>query len=189
MIALFFEVLPKSGHEDHYFQYAMKLKSALAKHDGMLWLDRYRSLSNSNKILSHQLWRDEKAILDWRNDKQHLGAQTAGRTVHFEDYRIRIAPLRASMEQDGEMQLHDGEGDGAFTVLLHASGSPALENGESFKSINIPGSFVSLLEVDTLDAGVELLKTSINRGDAQSGSITQNLRDYGMFERAQAPQK
>lgn len=93
MYALFFEVRPKPGHLPHYFEHVERLRPALARHTGLLFLDRYRSLSDEAVLLSHQHWRDEAAILGWRRDSLHLQSQQAGRYQHFADYRIRVASL------------------------------------------------------------------------------------------------
>jgi hypothetical protein len=42
-IGLFFEVAPNPGHSNHYFSYVEKLKPELEKHDGLIWLNRYRA--------------------------------------------------------------------------------------------------------------------------------------------------
>ena len=62
MQALMFEVKPKEGHEQHYFDRAAALRPRLERNDGILFIDRYRSLSRAGVILSHSHWRDEPSI-------------------------------------------------------------------------------------------------------------------------------
>ena len=92
MHGLFFEMRPKPGHMAHYFAHVDRLKPVLARHHGMVFLDRYRPLDDAEALLSHQLWADEAAIAAWRADPTHRASQAAGRRVHFEDYRIRVGP-------------------------------------------------------------------------------------------------
>ena len=89
-IGLFFEVVPNPGHLNHYFSYVEKLKPELEKHDGLIWLNRYRAQLDDYSLLSHQLWDSEKSLENWRQNKQHRLAQKAGIKKHFKDYRIRI---------------------------------------------------------------------------------------------------
>ena len=68
LIGLFFEVTPHLGHSNHYFSYVEKLKPELAKHPGLVWLNRYQTLSDDCSLLSYQLWENEKSIENWRNN-------------------------------------------------------------------------------------------------------------------------
>ena len=55
LIGLFFEVTLHLGHSEHYFSYVEKLKPELAKHSGLVWLNRYRTLSEDCTLLSFKL--------------------------------------------------------------------------------------------------------------------------------------
>ena len=112
MQARLFEVLPRPGHEDQYFRSAAALRPLLAGHDGLLFLDRYRSESRPGIILSHSHWRDEASLARWRADGQHHAAQCAGRREHFQDYRIRISHVLRAIARTGE-DTHYAE-DGAY---------------------------------------------------------------------------
>ena len=111
-----FEVKPKEGHEQHYFDRAAALRPRLAKNDGILFIDRYKSLSRIGIILSHSHWRDEASMTRWRIDEAHHKTQAAGRNVHFEDYRIRISHvLHHSI---GAKSAKTWTGDGAYRDLI-----------------------------------------------------------------------
>ena len=99
-IGLFFEVAPNPGHVNHYFSYVEKLKPELEKHDGLIWLNRYRAQLDDYSLLSHQLWDSEKSLENWRQNKQHRLAQKAGIKKHFKDYRIRIGQRLACWQAD-----------------------------------------------------------------------------------------
>ena len=56
LIGLFFEVTPNLGHSKHYFSYVEKLRPELVKHSGLVWLNRYQTLSDDCSLLSYQLF-------------------------------------------------------------------------------------------------------------------------------------
>jgi len=91
MIAVIFEVLPKAGHKQDYLDIAARLRPLLERIDGFVSIERFESLSEPGKILSLSFFRDEAAVLAWRNTEQHRLAQASGRSGVFADYRLRIA--------------------------------------------------------------------------------------------------
>ena len=91
MHGLFFDVQPKPGHMPHYFDHVNRLKPILAAHAGLMFLDRYQPRDDAGALLSHQLWADEQAIAAWRAESTHRASQAAGRRIHFDGYRIRVA--------------------------------------------------------------------------------------------------
>ena len=118
LIGLFFEVTPHLGHSKHYFSYVEKLRPELAKYSGLVWLNRYQTLSDDCSLLSYQLWENEKSIENWRNNKMHRLAQEAGNKVHFKDYRIRVGE-RVSFWPKGETsKLNNGSIAKSRSLLL-----------------------------------------------------------------------
>ncbi|MDP0925788.1 antibiotic biosynthesis monooxygenase [Paracoccus onubensis] len=91
MIAVIFEVEITTETQSEYLDLAAQLRPLLEDIDGFLSIERFRSLTNPDKILSLSFWRDEAAIAQWRNLSEHRAAQTAGRDHIFADYRLRIA--------------------------------------------------------------------------------------------------
>ena len=91
MIAVIFEVIPKEGHQDAYFAHAADLRPHLADIPGFVSVERFESLMTPGKILSLSFWEDENALAAWRALPKHREKQTAGREVHFEGYRLRVA--------------------------------------------------------------------------------------------------
>jgi heme-degrading monooxygenase HmoA len=89
MIAVIFEVRPRSGQEAAYLEAAAALARELEKIDGL----RFESLTEPGKLLSLSFWEDEQAIARWRNHRKHRSAQEAGRQSIFSDYRLRIAAV------------------------------------------------------------------------------------------------
>src|SRR5215212_6136316 len=93
MIALFFEVQTRKGHRDQYLELAASLKPALEAMGGCLFIDRFKSLTREDLLLSYQIWQDEAALTAWRAHAHHHQVQTIGREKVFSDYRIRVAQV------------------------------------------------------------------------------------------------
>ncbi|PST26379.1 antibiotic biosynthesis monooxygenase [Mesorhizobium plurifarium] len=118
MIAVIFEVLPTEGRHDAYLKLAGDLRPLLDGIDGFISIERFRSLTNPEKLLSLSFWRDETAVKAWRNCAEHRAAQAAGRRGVFADYRLRIAAVvrdygldeREAAPPDSR-RWHDANGD------------------------------------------------------------------------------
>ena len=67
------------------------MRPRLDEIDGFISIERFESLLQPGKILSLSFWRDEEAVEAWRRIGEHRATQTRGRTVLFDDYRLRIA--------------------------------------------------------------------------------------------------
>jgi heme-degrading monooxygenase HmoA len=93
MIAVIFEVLPKAGYAQRYFDIAAGLKPMLEATDGFISVERFESLAQPGKFLSLSFWRDEDAVRAWRTHALHRESQREGREVVFEDYRLRVAAV------------------------------------------------------------------------------------------------
>ena len=93
MIAVIFELEPKTDQRKAYFSIAEDLKPFVEKIDGFLSIERFQSVQNPDKYLSLSFWRDEEALKAWRNLFEHREAQKFGRTKIFQDYRLRVASV------------------------------------------------------------------------------------------------
>jgi heme-degrading monooxygenase HmoA len=91
MLAVIFEVWPKTDRKQEYLDIATELRPLLEATDGFISIERFESLYESGKILSLSFFRDEAAVQRWRNALEHRAAQTKGRRELFADYRLRIA--------------------------------------------------------------------------------------------------
>ena len=91
MIAVIVEVWPKPERRQEYLDIAAALRPQLEQIDGFISIERFESLSEPGKILSLSFFRDEAAVLAWRNLDAHRRAQAKGRAQVFADYRLRIA--------------------------------------------------------------------------------------------------
>jgi heme-degrading monooxygenase HmoA len=169
MIGLFFEVMPLEGHASRYFELAGLLRPELERSGGVLFIDRYTSANRPDVILSHQWWEDEEALVRWRQHAQHRAIQRAGREQHFRDYRIRIGPAvdgsrAASAARTLWVSYYDAEPAGPVA-------------GELFKSVYREGKSLVLSE------------NAPGAPDALAdGKVFEIMRDYTMYDRAEAPQ-
>lgn len=91
MIAVIFEVESKPETKQRYLDIATALRPELETIDGFISVERFQSLTDSNRLLSLSFFRDETAIAAWRTRKIHREAQSAGRTSVFRTYRLRVA--------------------------------------------------------------------------------------------------
>lgn len=197
MIALFFEVTPKPGQDDRYLEIAASLKPELERSGGVAFLDRYRSLARPRTLLSHQLWVDEASLARWRANGRHYGAQTAGRTAVFEDYRLRVAPVVAEMAEDRSICEHapgiaynDASrlAERFMVVCRGTSADVASEGGEIYRSVYTENSFAWVGAVPDRAAGLALLRDAAARPTTTAAQLCLVSRDYGLHDRDEAPQ-
>ena len=93
MIAVIFEVVPAGGQRDEYLAIAQHIKPELEKVDGFVSVERFQSLADERKLLSLSFFRDEAAVIRWRQAMVHKEAQQHGRDGLFDRYRIRVAAV------------------------------------------------------------------------------------------------
>lgn len=93
MIAVIFEVKPKDGQRQAYFDIAARLRPLVEEVDGFISVERFESLTEPGKILSLSFWRDEAAVRAWREQLDHRHSQQQGREAVFDDYRLRVAAV------------------------------------------------------------------------------------------------
>ncbi|MBH63388.1 MAG: antibiotic biosynthesis monooxygenase [Alphaproteobacteria bacterium] len=93
MIAVIFEVTPREGHADDYFDAAAALKQEVEAVDGFISVERFESLTTPGKYLSISLWRDEDAVRTWRENMKHRAAQERGKREIFAHHHIRVTEI------------------------------------------------------------------------------------------------
>ena len=107
MIAVIFEVTPKDGMTDDYLTMAAKMRPLVEAIDGFISVERFQSLTTPGKLLSVSFFRDEEALAAWRRLTAHRGAQAAGRTQMFADYRLRVCSVIRDYGMDDRAQAPD----------------------------------------------------------------------------------
>lgn len=91
MIAVIFELTPKTGRREAYLDLAAEMRPLAEGIDGFVSVERFESLTTPGKLLSLSVWRDEAALEEWRRLAAHRSAQRTGRERLFADYRLRVA--------------------------------------------------------------------------------------------------
>jgi heme-degrading monooxygenase HmoA len=113
LIAVIFEVWPAAdGGRDAYLGIAAELRKDLEQIDGFLSVERFQSLVDPDKMLSLSFFRDEGAVLAWRNLEKHRAAQKRGRGGVFANYRLRVASV---MRDYGLNEREQAPGDSRHT--------------------------------------------------------------------------
>ena len=194
-IGLFFEVAPNPGNVNHYFSYVEKLKPELEKHDGLIWLNRYRAQLDDYSLLSHQLWDSEKSLENWRQNKQHRLAQKAGIKKHFKDYRIRIGQRLACWQADLGTDANFDSISKSDALLVSIQSRAVISNTAFNKYASLDGAyhglsasdqFITLVTPNDLSS-VLALTSSISPGSIDKIELFLISRDYSMTDRIQAP--
>jgi len=196
MQALLFEMTPHDGHENHYFSHAAKLKPILMEHEGLLFLERFKSQSDSSRILSHSLWLDEASLARWRTDQEHHKSQVAGRYKHFKDYRIRIAHVLQYHADTSDLKEWSREGlyndskesVDRFVAIVKTSLQPKNCTGAVFESVTNANSFLTIYEFDSEEDGRSAVVQAQADGGVTSAILSLVSRDYGLHSRDEAPQ-
>jgi heme-degrading monooxygenase HmoA len=215
MFSVLFEVHPKSDQWDAYLGYARMLKPELEQIEGFVDNIRYRSLTREGWILSLSGWRDEKALVRWRTQAKHHGVQEKGRFEVFLDYHLRVGQLtRDTRLPDGhalrEQRLDEtGVGEGTTVTLIDgkrppdwveeagpdavakwlglALSAPGLVAWDVFDAVLTPGDIILLLSWRD-QAAAETFEGAVSWPDGARLRRVRIVRDYGMFDRREAPQ-
>ena len=210
MFMVIFEVKPHKERFDDYLEIAKGLKPHIEKIDGFIDNERYESQRQKGKILSLSTWRDEKAVIRWRTLALHHHAQEKGRFEIFEDYHLRVGEIVAdTAPPEGytvrEQRLDETEVGAARLVTISelaakdakpASADVARDLGlaeakcsglvdhEVFESIYNPGKLVLLASW----ANSTAWEPTAIAGTGLRHRRVRVIRDYGMFDRREAPQ-
>ena len=200
MIGLFFEVQTKPGHRDQYLDLAASLKPDLEAIGGCRFIDRFSSLTREDLLLSYQIWQDEAALTAWRAHAHHHDVQTLGRERVFSDYRIRVAqviheqrPGQPAWRPERRTPYNDPARRKATYLLAseskHATLAAETEwSGHAFASVYRDGQFAHLVDLPDEHAGVEFGARLFADQSVEYFRVFEVMRDYGMFERREAPQ-
>lgn len=200
MISQFFEVQIKEGQINRYLDLAASLKPSLEAMGGCLFIDRFKSLTRKNLLLSYQIWRDEGSMIAWRVDPKHHRVQEAGREQVFDDYRIRISqvlheerPQKPVWRPERLSAYNDPARRPPTFVVASESRKAELPLApvwtcDAFESVYRPGIFAHLVDVPSLEAGVDFGRKLLADPTTEYFRVFEVMRDYGMFNRAEAPQ-
>jgi heme-degrading monooxygenase HmoA len=187
--SVLFDVLPKPGHVEQYFSMAAHLKPIVEQNPGFISVERFENLQKPNWYLSFSCWKDEESLAQWRCQPDHNGAQVCGRNKVFDDYRLRVSAQGNDQEiarptQRERILLLLGSFDEVQAVI---GGFPHLcGSGKSYRGVLDPKRGLSIFEFDqNEEIPSQLLQPApLNRVQSMWFGV---VRDYGMFDRAEAP--
>jgi len=167
---------------------------------GCLFIDRFRSLTRENLLLSYQIWQDEGALAAWRVHGYHHKVQEIGREKVFSDYRIRVAqvihearPGQAVWQPDRRTPYNDPTRRPPTYVLAAESRRADLPaetewQRDTFESVYREGRFAHLIDLPDIQSGIEFGQRLFSDPTTEYFRVLEVMRDYGMYERAEAPQ-
>jgi heme-degrading monooxygenase HmoA len=215
MFSVIFEVHPKADQWDAYLANAKLLRPELVEVDGFIDNIRYKSLTREGWILSLSGWRDEKAVVRWRTAMRHHMVQEKGRAEILLDYHLRVGQITHDTQiPEGytlqEQRLDETEvGEGTTIVLIDAKrpeGSGAetdrarasthlgldrnadgLVGWDVFDAVLTPGDLILLMVWRTAKSAEAFEKVVALPRGARMRRV-RVVRDYGMFDRREAPQ-
>ncbi|MEH2549908.1 hypothetical protein V1283_006553 [Bradyrhizobium sp. AZCC 2262] len=151
-------------------------------------------------LLSYQIWQDEACLTAWRVNESHHHVQTVGGDKIFSDYRIRIAqvayeakPEREAWRPDRRSPYNDPDRRKPRVAIATESANAELAaksgwQDESFRSVYREGRFAHLIDVPDEKAAMEFGPKLFADPTTEYFRVIETIRDYGMFERAEAPQ-
>ncbi|WP_109479625.1 antibiotic biosynthesis monooxygenase [Paraburkholderia sp. C35] len=215
MFSVLFEVQPRADRWDTYLGYAKMLKPELEQIDGFVDNVRYASLTREGVLLSLSGWRDEKALVRWRTQAMHHGVQEKGRTQTFSDYRLRVGQITHDTRLPAGHTLHEQRldetetGDATTIVLIDArrdaewvkqagacgvasflglrEDAAGLAAWDVFDAVLTPGDIILLTAWRDVQAASAFASALAFPAGARLRSV-RVVRDYGMFDRREAPQ-
>jgi heme-degrading monooxygenase HmoA len=215
MFAVIFEVHPRADQWDAYLDNARMLRPELEQIDGFVDNIRYKSLTRPGWVLSLSIWSDEKSLVRWRTRMRHHEVQERGRAEIFADYHLRVGQLTQDTRLPADYALREQRldetevGEGTTVTLIDAQRPPAwvqevgpeeverwlglapgatgLVAWDAFDAVLTPGDLILLLSWRDQSAAETFEGTAALPSGARLRRV-RVVRDYGMFDRREAPQ-
>ena len=215
MFSVIFEVLPNKENWDDYLDNAKMLRSELEQEEGFVDNIRYKSLTREGWILSLSNWRDEKSLVRWRTRGRHHEVQQKGRDEILADYHLRVGQITADNQVPPgyaltEQRLDETEvGEGTAVTLINATRpvewkqtdnpydcaewlglNPRAADSTSwdiFDAILTPGDLILLIFWKDV-AAAQAYEDASERNDKARVRRVRIVRDYGKYDRREAPQ-
>lgn len=216
MFSVIFEVLPAERKKDEYLALAKHLKPILESIDGFVDNERYESQRRPGWLLSHSTWRDEKSVVRWRTRGEHHAAQEKGRSEIFADYHLRVGDVTADTDPPKQAPVDERRFDAtevgeaklvSFTEItpikgealvnqiarlaahlgLDANGGAVVDH-DVWTSIYNPGKMALLVSWQDLQAADAWTPKQIEGVERLRHRKIRVVRDYGRFDRREAPQ-
>lgn len=215
MFSVIFEVLPYRTKWDDYLDRARTLRPELERVEGFVDNIRYKSLTRDGWILSLSNWRDEKSLVRWRTSMHHHEVQQEGRDEILENYYLRVGQITADTQVPAgyvlaEQRLDETDvGEGTAVTLVNATRpatwqqtdnpydcaewlglNPWAADGTSwdiFDAVLTPGDLILLITWKDA-AAAQAYEDASPPNDRTRIRRVRIIRDYGKYDRREAPQ-
>jgi heme-degrading monooxygenase HmoA len=215
MFSVLFEVHPNQNNWEDYLNSAKMLRPELERIDGFVDNIRYKSLTREGWLLSLSGWRDEKSLVRWRTQVRHHEIQQKGRDEILADYHLRVGQITADNQLPPghvltEQRLDETEvGEGSAITLINmtrpaewketTNPSDCAEwlglnpwTGSStswdvFDAVLTPGDLILLISWKDNAAAAAYEKSAMPQDGARTRRV-RVVRDYGKYDRREAPQ-
>lgn len=214
MFSVIFEVKPHKERFDEYLGLGKRLKPILEQVDGFIDNERFESRRHPGLLLSHSTWRDEKSVVRWRTTGEHHLVQEQGRDKILQDYHLRVGEVMADDPPSGarlqeqrfdetetgtakcvtltEIVPRDGDEFASIDRLSAALGLEVPRGGlvdhDLFASIYNPGKLALLVSWQDAETAQRWTPVKPDEIDTLRHRRIRIVRDYGMFDRREAPQ-
>jgi heme-degrading monooxygenase HmoA len=215
MFSVIFEVNRKPEKEDEYLENAKHLKPVLEKIEGFIDNERFQSKLRDGWLLSHSTWTDEKAVVRWRTNAEHHRVQERGRFEIFRDYHLRVgdvirdtapppeAPVRETRFDETQVgkgkyvsltEIEPIEGMSAsitpdsLTEHLGLNQEDGLIDLDAWESIYSPGKQAVTATWRDKAVATRWCPRRFSAVKILRHRVVLIVRDYGMFDRREAPQ-
>jgi heme-degrading monooxygenase HmoA len=215
MFSVIFEVFPNNKSYDNYLDNAAMLRPELEQIEGFIDNIRYKSLTREGWILSLSNWRDEKSVVRWRTRMRHHEVQQRGRDEILADYHLRVGQITTDNEVPKgyaltEQRLDVTEvGEGTAITLITATRpaewkqtdnpydcaewlglNPWVRDSTSwdlFDAVLTPGDLILLISWKDNAAAQDYEDSLMPKDNARVRRV-RIVRDYGKYDRREAPQ-
>jgi heme-degrading monooxygenase HmoA len=210
MFAVIFEVTPKQERWDQYLELAKLLRPEIERIDGFIDNERFESRRAKGRLLSLSTWRDEKAVIRWRTLAAHHMVQEKGRFEVFQTYHLRVGEITADSHVPPGLTLRQQRldetevGDAKFVTIselspaggdtatsgnlgMPAAGASGLLDSEVYESIYNPDKLLLLGSWQSAETAGAWEPRTQGYGKLRHRCV-RVIRDYGMFDRREAPQ-
>jgi heme-degrading monooxygenase HmoA len=215
MFSVIFEVHPKPEQWDGYLYNAKMLRPELERVDGFVDNIRHKSLTREGWILSLSGWRDEKSVVRWRTAQRHHMVQEKGRSEILLDYHLRVGQITHDTEVPAgqtieEQRLDETEvGEGTTITFIDAkwpetscetadaaatssylglnAKAAGLVSWDVFDAVLTPGNSILMMSWKSKETAKAFAKSAMLPPGGRLRHV-RVVRDYGMFDRREAPQ-
>jgi len=216
MFSVIFEVLPAEGKKNDYLELAKHLKPTLERIDGFVDNERFESQLRPGWVLSHSTWRDEKSLVRWRTEGEHHKVQEKGRFEIFGDYHLRIGDVTSDTSPPKEAPVLERRFDETevskakfvtFTEITPRKGAAFANQADLlpahlgldmkargvvahdvWASIYNPGKMGLLVSWTDAKAADSWTPRKLDGIESLRHRKVRIVRDYGRFDRREAPQ-